>query len=156
MGIRVPLASAIADAAAARRDYLDETGGRYVHVIANGRIETSGAIARALACGADAVQLGEPLRVAEEAHGGGVWWDSVAAHPRLPRGGASAAAVPRGTLEQVLLGPAESSDGRTNLFGALRRTMAKTGYRDLKEFQRVDLVLGGNGAGTAAEGHLLG
>ena len=90
MGIRVPLASAIADAAAARRDYLDETGGRYVHVIANGRIETSGAIARALACGADAVQLGEPLRIAAEAPGGGIWWDSVAAHPRLPRGGTSA------------------------------------------------------------------
>ena len=90
LGIRVPLASAIADAAAARRDYLDETGGRYVHVIANGRIETSGAIARALACGADAVQLGEPLRIAAEAPGGGIWWDSVAAHPRLPRGGTSA------------------------------------------------------------------
>jgi IMP dehydrogenase len=143
MGIRVPLASAIADAAAARRDYLDETGGRYVHVIANGRIETSGAIARALACGADAVQLGEPLRIAAEAPAGGVWWDSVAAHPRLPRGGASPALPPAGTLEQVLLGPAETSDGRTNLFGALKRTMAKTGYRDLKEFQRVDLVLGG-------------
>jgi IMP dehydrogenase len=119
MGIRVPLASAIADAAAARRDYLDETGGRYVHVIANGRIETSGAIARALACGADAVQLGEPPR------------------------GTSAAVEPAGTLEQVLLGPADSPDGRTNLFGALRRTMAKTGYRDLKEFQKVDLVIGG-------------
>ena len=143
MGIRVPLASAIADAAAARRDYLDETGGRYVHVIANGRIETSGAIARALACGADAVQLGEPLRIAAEAPAGGVWWDSVAAHPRLPRGGASAAVAPAGTLEQVLLGPARDPDGRTNLFGALRRTMAKTGYRDLKEFQRVDLVIGG-------------
>jgi IMP dehydrogenase len=143
MGIRVPLASAIADAAAARRDYLDETGGRYVHVIANGRIATSGDIARALACGADAVQLGEPLRIAREAPGGGVWWDSVAAHPRLPRGGASPAVPPAGTLEQVLLGPAETADGTTNLFGALRRTMAKTGYRDLKEFQRVDLVLGG-------------
>jgi IMP dehydrogenase len=143
MGIRVPLASAIADAAAARRDYLDETGGRYVHVIANGRIETSGSIARALACGADAVQLGEPLRIAREAPAGGVWWDSVAAHPRLPRGGASPAVAPAGTLEQVLLGPAETSDGRTNLFGALKRTMAKTGYRDLKEFQRCDLVLGG-------------
>ncbi|WP_222269152.1 GuaB3 family IMP dehydrogenase-related protein [Modestobacter marinus] len=156
MGIRVPLASAIADAAAARRDYLDETGGRYVHVIANGRIETSGAIARALACGADAVQLGEPLRVAAEAPGGGVWWDSVAAHPRLPRGGASGAAEPRGTLEQVLLGPAEDADGRTNLFGALRRTMAKTGYRDLKEFQRVDLVIGGTGAEAPGPGHLAG
>jgi IMP dehydrogenase len=143
LGIRVPLASAIADAAAARRDYLDETGGRYVHVIANGRIETSGSIARALACGADAVQLGEPLRIASEAPGGGVWWDSVAAHPRLPRGGASPAVPAAGTLEQVLLGPAETADGRTNLFGALKRTMAKTGYRDLKEFQRVDLVIGG-------------
>jgi IMP dehydrogenase len=143
LGIRVPLASAIADAAAARRDYLDETGGRYVHVIANGRIETSGAIARALACGADAVQLGEPLRIAAEAPGGGIWWDSVAAHPRLPRGGTSAPVAPAGSLEQVLLGPAVESDGRTNLFGALRRTMAKTGYRDLKEFQRVDLVIGG-------------
>src|SRR5918995_1689152 len=99
MGVRVPLASAIADAAAARRDYLDETGGRYVHVIANGRIETSGAIARALACGADAVQLGEPLRIAAEAPGGGVWWDSVAAHPRLPRGGISPAVAPAGSLE---------------------------------------------------------
>ncbi|MCU1618522.1 MAG: Inosine monophosphate dehydrogenase [Modestobacter sp.] len=156
MGIRVPLASAIADAAAARRDYLDETGGRYVHVIANGRIETSGAIARALACGADAVQLGEPLRAAAEAPAGGVWWDSVAAHPRLPRGGTSTPATPRGTLEQVLLGPAEAADGRTNLFGALRRTMAKTGYRDLKEFQRVDLVIGGNGTSVAGPSHLVG
>ncbi len=148
MGIRVPLASAIADAAAARRDYLDETGGRYVHVIANGRIETSGAIARALACGADAVQLGEPLRRAAEAPGGGVWWDSVAAHPRLPRGVPSAPVEPAGTLEQVLLGPVGSADGRTNLFGALARTMAKTGYSDLKEFQRVDLVIGGYDAAS--------
>jgi IMP dehydrogenase len=156
MGIRVPLASAIADAAAARRDYLDETGGRYVHVIANGRIETSGAIARALACGADAVQLGEPLRVAAEAPAGGVWWDSVAAHPRLPRGGTSAPVQPRGSLADVLNGSAEAADGRTNLFGALRRTMAKTGYRDLKEFQRVDLVLGGNGESAVGPGHLVG
>src|SRR5829696_2553004 len=145
MGIRVPLASGIADAAAARRDYLDETGGRYVHVIANGRIETSGAIARALACGADAVQLGEPLRIAAEAPGGGLWWDSVAAHPRLPRGAVSAPIEPVGSLQDVLHGAAESADGRTNLFGALARTMAKTGYRDLKEFQRVDLVIGGAG-----------
>jgi IMP dehydrogenase len=77
----------------------------------------------------------------------------VAAHPRLPRGGTSAAAAPRGTLQQVLHGPAESSDGRTNLFGALRRTMAKTGYRDLKEFQRVDLVIGG---GADAPAHRVG
>ncbi|WP_229827628.1 MULTISPECIES: GuaB3 family IMP dehydrogenase-related protein [Klenkia] len=143
MGVRVPLATAIADAAAARRDYLDETGGRYVHVIANGAIETSGAIARALACGADAVQLGEPLRSAAEAPAGGAWWDSVAAHPRLPRGVVDAPVPAAAPLEQVLNGPAVEADGRTNLFGALARTMAKTGYRDLKEFQRVDLVIGG-------------
>jgi IMP dehydrogenase len=80
----------------------------------------------------------------------------VAAHPRLPRGGTSTPATPRGTLEQVLMGPAEAADGRTNLFGALRRTMAKTGYRDLKEFQRVDLVIGGNGASAVGPGHLVG
>jgi IMP dehydrogenase len=150
MGIRVPLASGIADAAAARRDYLDETGGRYVHVIANGRIETSGAVARALACGADAVQLGEPLRGAREAPAGGAWWDSVAAHPRLPRGTVAPAVEPAGSLREVLLGPAERADGRTNIFGALARTMAKTGYSDLKEFQRVDLVVGGSATGPDA------
>ena len=67
----------------------------------------------------------------------------MAAHPWLPRGATSAPVEPAGSLEQVLLGPAEAPDGRTNLFGALARTMAKTGYRDLKEFQRVDLVIGG-------------
>ena len=69
LGIDVPMATAIVDAAAARRDYLDETGGRYVHVIADGDIETSGDIAKALACGADAVMLGEPLSMAAEAPG---------------------------------------------------------------------------------------
>ena len=33
LGIDVPMATALVDAAAARRDYLDETGGRYVHLI---------------------------------------------------------------------------------------------------------------------------
>ena len=36
LGVAVPMATAIADVAAARRDYLDESGGRYVHVIADG------------------------------------------------------------------------------------------------------------------------
>ena len=144
LGIRVPMATAIADAAAARRDYLDETGGRYVHVIANGadrdqRRHRQGAGLRG--------RRRHARRAAADRRrgpGGGIWWDSVAAHPRLPRGGTSAPVDAGGTLEQVLFGPAETSDGRTNLFGALRRTMAKTGYRDLKEFQRVDLVIGGD------------
>lgn len=141
LGIRVPMATAIADAVAARRDYLDETGGRYVHVLASGEITTSGGIARALACGADAVVLGEPLRTSLEAPAGGRYWDSVAAHPRLPRGGLAATELGRVPLGEVLFGPSTEQGGRTNLFGALARTLAKTGYRDLKEFQKVDLVL---------------
>jgi IMP dehydrogenase len=141
LGIRVPMASAIADAAAARRDYLDETGGRYVHLIADGDVETSGDIAKALGCGADAVMLGEPLSRAEEAPAGGAWWHSAASHPKLPRGSFGAAEEPLGPLERVLFGPSDDPDGVLNLFGGLRRAMAKCGYRDLKEFQKVGLLL---------------
>ena len=86
LGISVPMATAIADAAAARREYLDETGGRYVHVLADGDIHTSGELAKAIACGADAVVLGTPLAAAAEALGDGWFWPSAAAHPSLPRG----------------------------------------------------------------------
>jgi IMP dehydrogenase len=141
LGIRVPMATAIADAAAARRDYLDETGGRYVHLIADGDLETSGDIAKALGCGADAVMLGEPLSLCEGSPAGGAWWHSAASHPKLPRGAFAAASETLGTMETLLYGPADEPDGRLNLFGGLRRAMAKCGYRDLKEFQKVGLVL---------------
>jgi IMP dehydrogenase len=143
LGIRVPMATAIADAAAARRDYLDETGGRYVHLLADGDLQTSGDIARALACGADAVMLGEPLSLAEDAPAGGAWWHSAASHPNLPRGAFRVARAPLGPLQRLLHGPADQPDGTLNLFGGLRRAMAKCGYRDLKEFQKVDLLLDG-------------
>jgi IMP dehydrogenase len=141
LGIRVPMATAIADAAAARRDYLDETGGRYVHLIADGDITTSGDIAKALGCGADAVMLGAPLSVANEAPAAGSWWHSSASHPKLPRGAFGLTGEPLGTLEKLLYGPSDNPYGRLNLFGGLKRAMAKCGYRDLKEFQRVGLVL---------------
>jgi IMP dehydrogenase len=141
LGIRVPMATAIADAAAARRDYLDETGGRYVHLIADGGIQTSGDIAKAIGCGADAVMLGEPLSLAEGAPAGGAWWHSAASHPSLPRGGFCIAGEPDGTLEELLYGPADRPDGQLNLFGGLKRAMAKCGYHDVKEFQKVSLVL---------------
>jgi len=142
LGIRVPMATAIADAAAARRDYLDETGGRYVHLIADGDIATSADIAKALGCGADAVMLGEPLAQCAGAPAGGAWWHSAASHPKLPRGVyAPAGAAGLGTLEHLLFGPSDSPSGQLNLFGGLRRAMAKCGYRDLKEFQKVGLIL---------------
>ncbi|GIH12156.1 GuaB3 family IMP dehydrogenase-related protein [Rugosimonospora africana] len=141
LGIRVPMATAIADAAAARRDYLDETGGRYVHLIADGDLQTSGDIAKALGCGADAVMLGEPLSVCAEAPAGGAWWHSAASHPSLPRGAFGSAGTPQGPMERLLFGPSDDPDGGLNLFGGLRRAMAKCGYRDLKEFQKVGLVL---------------
>jgi IMP dehydrogenase len=141
LGIRVPMATAIADAAEARREYLDETGGRYVHLIADGDIRTSGDIAKALGCGADAVMLGEPLSVCTEAPAGGAWWHSAASHPKLPRGAFGVAGEPLGDMEKLLHGPSNDPDGGLNLFGGLRRAMAKCGYRDLKEFQKVGLVL---------------
>ncbi|HEY7224265.1 MAG TPA: GuaB3 family IMP dehydrogenase-related protein [Micromonosporaceae bacterium] len=141
LGIRVPMATAIADASAARRDYLDETGGRYVHLIADGDVVSSGDIAKALGCGADAVMLGRPLARCAQAPAGGAWWHSAASHPKVPRGAFAPAQPPLGSLETVLFGPSEDAQGSMNLFGGLRRAMAKCGYRDLKEFQKVGLVL---------------
>jgi IMP dehydrogenase len=143
LGISVPMATAIADAAAARREYLDETGGRYVHVLADGDIHTSGELAKAIACGADAVVLGTPLAAAEEALGGGWFWPAAAAHPSLPRGALLQVALgERPSLQQVLTGPSDDPFGGLNLVGGLRRAMAKAGYCDLKEFQKVGLAVG--------------
>ena len=143
LGINVPMATAIADAAAARREYLDETGGRYVHVLADGDIHTSGDLARAIACGADAVVLGTPLAVAAEAPGDGWFWPVAAAHPSLPRGALlEVAPGERPALDRVLNGPSDDPFGSLNLVGGLRRSMAKAGYCDLKEFQKVELTVG--------------
>jgi IMP dehydrogenase len=144
LGISVPMATAIADAAAARREYLDETGGRYVHVLADGDIHTSGDLAKAIACGADAVVLGTPLAEAAEAQGDGWFWPSAAAHPSLPRGALLQISVgERLPLGQVLNGPSDDPFGSLNLVGGLRRSMAKSGYCDLKEFQKVGLTVSG-------------
>jgi len=144
LGISVPMATAIADAAAARREYLDETGGRYVHVLADGDIHTSGDLAKAIACGADAVVLGTPLAIAAEALGDGWFWPAAAAHPSLPRGALLQVALgERPSLGQVLTGPSDDPFGSLNLVGGLRRCMAKAGYCDLKEFQKVGLTVSG-------------
>ena len=140
LGVGVPMATAIADAAGARRDYLDESGGRYVHVIADGGMRTGGDIAKAIACGADAVMVGSPLARAVEAPGRGYHWGMATFHPDLPRG-ARVRVGTAGTLKEILVGPAPVNDGTMNLLGALRTSMATTGYSNLKEFQKVEVMV---------------
>ncbi|MDM7831957.1 GuaB3 family IMP dehydrogenase-related protein [Cellulomonas edaphi] len=140
LGIHAPMATAVADVAAARRDYLDESGGRYVHVIADGGVGRSGDLVKAVACGADAVMLGAALARATDAPGRGYHWGPEAHHAKLPRGERVEVGT-SGTLEQILFGPGHTADGTLNLIGALRRAMATTGYSDLKEFQRVEVVV---------------
>ena len=142
LGVRVPMASAVADVAAARRDYLDESGGRYVHVIADGSMGRSGDLVKAFACGADAAMLGSNLARATDAPGHGSHWGPEAWHAHLPRGERKQLSTV-GTLAEVLHGPSRTSDGSMNIVGALRKAMATTGYSDLKEFQRVEMVVTG-------------
>ena len=141
-GIGVPLATAIADVAAARRDYLDETEGRYVHIVANGDVNTAGQIAVALACGADAVMVGRPLACAGEAAANGAYWEPQAAHPRNPRGGIQVDfSENHYPLEVVLHGPSNDAWGTLNLIGGLRRIMAKCGFTTVKAFQKAQLAV---------------
>ena len=139
LGIGVPQATAIADAAGARIRHLDETG-RYCHVIADGGMRTGGDIAKAIACGADAVMIGSPLAAAVEAPGRGYHWGMATFHPSLPRG-ARVKTSTIGTLEEILTGPARGNDGRLNLFGALRTSMATCGYANVKEFQKAEVMV---------------
>jgi len=139
LGIGVPQATAIADAAGARMRYLDETG-RYVHVIADGGMRRGGDIAKAVACGADAVMIGSPLASAQESPGRGVHWGMATFHPTLPRG-ARVEVGNLGTLEEILVGPAYENDGRRNLFGGLRVSMATTGYETIKDFQKAEVMI---------------
>ncbi|MGO0605093.1 GuaB3 family IMP dehydrogenase-related protein [Brevibacterium linens] len=140
LGIHAPMATAVADVHAARRDYMDESGGRYVHVIADGGLGTSGEIVKAFGVGADAVMLGTALARSTEAPGRGMHWGAEAHHPDLPRGHRVELGTV-GSLEQVLFGPGRTAIGELNLVGALRRALATTGYLDLKEFQRVDVTV---------------
>jgi IMP dehydrogenase len=139
LGIGVPQATALADAAGARTRHLEETG-RYVQVIADGGMRTGGDVAKAIACGADAVMLGSPLARAVESPGRGFHWGMATFHPDLPRG-TRVATKPLGTMREILLGPAPVNDGTMNLFGALRTSMATTGYQTLKEFQKAEVMV---------------
>jgi IMP dehydrogenase len=142
LGIGVPQATAIADVAAARSQHMLETG-EYCNVIGDGGMRTGGDLSKAIACGADAVMLGEQLADASESPGQGLYWTSSAAHPSLPRSEVTGFAPGDRDLATLLFGPSSSPYGTVNLFGALRRALAKSGYSDLKEFQRVGLTVRG-------------
>jgi IMP dehydrogenase len=139
LGIGVPQATAIADVVAARSQHIMETG-EYCNVIADGGMRTGGDVSKAIAMGADAVMIGSPLARAEEAPGRGYHWGMATFHPSLPRG-TRVATIQDGTLEQILMGPAEDNDGTFNLMGALRTSMATCGYEDLAAFHRAEVMV---------------
>jgi IMP dehydrogenase len=139
LGVGVPQATAIADAAAARIQHLLETG-KYVNVVADGGMRTGGDIAKAIACGADAVMVGSPLARAKEAPGRGFHWGMATFHPTLPRG-ARVAVDQNATLEEIVIGPATENDGTLNLMGALRTSMATCGYESIHDFQKAEVML---------------
>jgi IMP dehydrogenase len=138
LGVGVPQATAIADAAAARVQHLLETG-QYVNVIADGGMRTGGDISKAIACGADAVMIGSPLARAQEAPGHGYHWGMATFHPTLPRG-ARVKTEQVATLEEIVCGPAKENDGTLNLMGALRTSMATTGYDNIQAFQKAEIM----------------
>jgi len=139
LGLGVPQATAIADVAGARSTHMLETG-EYVRVIADGGMRTGGDVAKAIACGADAVMVGSPLARAYEAPGHGFHWGMATFHPTLPRG-ARVKTTQNGTLEEIISGPARENDGTFNLMGGLRTSMATCGYQDIAEFNRAELMI---------------
>jgi IMP dehydrogenase len=139
LGIGVPQATALADASAARVRHLTETG-IYCNVIADGGMRTGGDIAKAIACGADAVMMGSPVAAAKEAPGLGYHWGMATFHPELPRG-TRVTTAREWSINEILVGPAHENDGTLNLFGALRTSLATCGYENIRAFQRAEVMI---------------
>src|SRR2546421_2268913 len=139
LGIGGPPATAIADVQAARSQHMLETG-EYVNVIADGGMRNGGDVAKAFACGADAVMIGSPLSRAYEAPGRGFHWGMATFHPSLPRG-ARVKTTQNGSIEQILVGPAHAKDGTFKPLGSLRTSMATCGYEDIPSFHRAEVMV---------------
>jgi IMP dehydrogenase len=139
LGVGVPQVTAIADCAAARDDYYQETG-NYVPVIADGGLVTGGDICKCIACGADGVMIGSPFARSAEAPGRGFHWGMATPSPVLPRGTRIRVGT-TGTLEQILRGPAQLDDGTHNFLGALQTSMGTLGAKNIKEMQQVEVVI---------------
>jgi IMP dehydrogenase len=139
LGVGIPQATAVADCAAARDDFAQESG-HYIPIIADGGIVTGGDICKCIASGADAVMIGSPFARAAEAPGRGYHWGMATPSPVLPRGTRINVGT-TGSLQQILRGPAQLDDGTHNLLGALKTSMGTLGAKDLKEMQQFEVVI---------------
>ena len=139
LGVGVPQATAVADCAAARNEFWQETG-KYIPIIADGGIITGGDICKCIACGADAVMIGSPIARAVEAPGRGFHWGMATPSLVLPRGTRINVGT-TGTIQEILTGPARLDDGTHNLLGALKTSMGTLGAKDMKEMQQVEVVI---------------
>ena len=139
LGVGVPMATSIADCAAARDAYFKENN-IYVPIIADGGMAVSGDICKAIACGADAVMIGSPIAKSSEAPGRGFHWGMATPSPTLPRGSRIKVGT-IGSLKEILHGPAKFDDGSMNLVGALRTSMGTLGAASIREMQQVEVVI---------------
>jgi IMP dehydrogenase len=139
LGVGVPQVTATADCAAARDDHLRRSGER-VAIITDGGMRLGGDIAKAFASGADAVMIGSIFAAAKEAAGSGNHWGMATPDANLPRGTRIRTGT-KGTLEEILFGPAHVDDGSMNLVGALKSSMGVCGARDIRDFQRTEMVI---------------
>ncbi|MFQ6122342.1 MAG: GuaB3 family IMP dehydrogenase-related protein [Dehalococcoidales bacterium] len=139
LGVGVPQITATIDCAAARDEYLRESG-RYVPIITDGGFRKGGDLCKALAAGADAVMVGSIFAQAKEAPGLGYHWGMANPHPALPRG-TRIRVGSTGTLEQILFGPSSVTDGSQNLVGAIRTAMGICGAANIQEMHKVEMVI---------------
>ncbi|MDP2719843.1 MAG: GuaB3 family IMP dehydrogenase-related protein [Dehalococcoidia bacterium] len=139
LGVGVPQVTATLECAAARETFLKETG-KYVSLVTDGGIRSGGDLCKAIASGADAVMLGSSFAMAEEAPGKGFHWGMANPHPTLPRGTRIKVGI-RGSLNQILFGPASVTDGTQNFIGALRTCMGVCGAATIKEMHSARMVI---------------
>ena len=139
LGIGVPQVTATSDTAAARDFYYKKTG-RYVPIITDGGMTTSGDICKAFACGADSVMVGSAFARAKEAPGKGFHWGMATSNINLPRGTRIEAGI-TGSLKEILFGPSRLDDGSQNLMGALRTSMGSLGVKNIREMQLVEVII---------------
>ena len=139
VGVGVPQVTATLECAAAREDYFRRTG-RYVTVITDGGFRTGGDVCKAIASGADAVMLGTPFAQSKEAPGRGYNWGMANAHPELPRGTRIKVGT-KGSLQQILYGPTEVTDGTQNFMGALRVAMGMCGAYTIRDMHKAKMVI---------------